>query len=76
MKEKIMAYIFENLLNEETEITADTPLYTSGLVTSMGHLKLVNYLERTFNVSIPMNELSMDNFDTVNLITEFIQERK
>jgi acyl carrier protein len=66
MKEKILAYIVENLLNEETDITSDTPLYTSGLITSMGHLKLVNYLERTFDLPIPMNELSMENFDTVN----------
>lgn len=76
MKEKIRTYIYENILNEETEITDDTTLYTSGLITSMGHLKLVNYLERTFDVSIPMNELTMDNFDTVNLITQFIQDRK
>mgnify|MGYP005847351361 CR=1 FL=1 len=76
MTEKILAYIVENLLNEEIEITADTPLYTSGLITSMGHLKLVNFLERTFDVSIPMNELSMENFDTVNRITQFIKERK
>jgi acyl carrier protein len=76
MNEEILTYIYEEIFNEEMELTDDTPLYTSGLITSMGHLKLVSYLERAFDVSIPMNELSMDNFDTVNLIAQFIQKRK
>jgi acyl carrier protein len=75
MKEKIHSYIFEDILNEEVDITDDTPLYSSAIITSMGHLKLVNYLERTFDVSIPMSEVTLEKFDSINLITKFIQSR-
>ena len=76
MKNQLLKYIYENLLNKEVEIDEDTPLYTSSLITSMGHLKMINFIERTFEISVPMSKISMENFDTVNQIAEFIQNVK
>jgi acyl carrier protein len=76
MIEKIRDYIVENILNGEVEVTDDTPLYSSGLITSMGHLKLINYIERVFEISIPAGKINMDSFDTINQIVRFIQEEK
>ena len=75
MKEKIRTYIIENILEEEIDLTYRTVLYSDGLLNSMGHLKLLNFLERTFNVSIPAGEVNMDNFDTINQICDFIQNK-
>jgi acyl carrier protein len=72
MKESILTYISEKLLDNEFNITYDTPLYSSSVLTSMGHLKLVNYLERTYEISIPMSKVNLDNFDSINMIVDFI----
>lgn len=71
MKEQIRSYIVENLLKNEVAITDDSELYSSGLLSSMAHLKLVNFIERTFDVTIPIRDISINNFDTINQIVEF-----
>lgn len=73
MKGKIRAYIYENILNGEVEINDDTPLYSSALITSMGHLKLINFLERTFDISIPAAKVNLDNFDTIHQMVQFVE---
>ncbi|MCX8128562.1 MAG: acyl carrier protein [Clostridia bacterium] len=73
MREEIHKYVYTNLLNNEVQIDDDTPLYTTSLITSMGHLKLINFIERTFDVSIPMSSLNLENFDTIKQIVQFIE---
>jgi len=72
MKEKLREYIVNNVLEDTLDITHATSLYNSGLVTSMGHLKLINYIERTFEIALPMNEIRIENFDTIEQISIFI----
>ena len=53
-------------------IDEQTPLYSSGILSSMGHLKLVQFLERRYDIAIPMWEVSIDNFDTVEQIAAYV----
>ncbi|MBD3317893.1 MAG: hypothetical protein GF344_19075 [Chitinivibrionales bacterium] len=76
MEEKIRSYIEENLLEGSETIESDSPLYTSGLLSSMAHLKLINYLESTFDISIPGDKISLDNFDTLGQIAGFTRQLK
>ncbi len=75
MKDQILTYIAQKLLKGESEITYDTALYSSGIMKSMTHLKLINYLERTFDISIEMNKIRIENFNTVNMITDYVQSQ-
>ena len=72
LRDNIRNYIYKSILDEEHKIKYNTHLYSNSLISSMDHLKLINYLENEFNISIPMNDLSIDEFDTVNQITDFI----
>ena len=73
MKQKIMDYIYETILDEEVDIKLDTALYSTSIISSMGHLKLINFIERNYDVSIPMNKLKIENFDTVKMICAFVE---
>jgi methoxymalonate biosynthesis acyl carrier protein len=75
MRNKILDYIINEVLNGESEITDDTSLYEGGLISSMGHLKLVQFLEHRFDVSLPMGEIDMENFDTVDQIADFVSSQ-
>lgn len=57
---------------QAAQIDEHTPLYSGGVLSSMGHLKLVQFLERRYDVSIPMWEVSIDNFDTVEQIAAYV----
>ena len=76
MFEQIKNYIQKNIMDDdEIELCYETPLYSDGLLSSMGHLKLLNFLERTFNVSIPQGDISLENFDSINQIVHFLNEK-
>lgn len=74
VSEKILSYIEDKLIDEAVDISGDTPLYSSGILNSMAHLKLMNFLERTFPISIPSHRVNLDNFDSLNQISLLVVE--
>jgi acyl carrier protein len=76
MRDQIRKYITDHILvGQALEIDDQTALYSGGVISSMGHLKLLQFLERTFRVAIPMNQVSLEEFDTVERIASFVEQR-
>jgi acyl carrier protein len=50
-------------------------LIDGGIIDSIGAVQLIEECIQTFNVLIHPAELSLENFDTVNRICEFIQSK-
>jgi acyl carrier protein len=56
-------------------ITADTPLFTKGLIDSLGILELIAWTEVNTGRTVPDERIRMDNFHTVARIAQvFIPE--
>lgn len=77
MNDKIIAYITDNLLFEELDdpLTADENLLESGLIDSLGIMKLVAFLEDEFNVSIPPEDLTIENFMTIGHMSAYLSKK-
>lgn len=70
-REKLLAYINGQLLTDPTHhAEADTPLFEDGWIDSLKILKLIAYVELIIGRKIPDGEIVMENFKTVNTITE------
>jgi acyl carrier protein len=54
-------------------IQEDTPLLSSGLVDSLTLIEFVAYLQKKFDVRIPSERLTIEQFDTVRRIEELVQ---
>lgn len=76
MKETIRAYILRNFLGPGRELGDDDPLFESGVIDSLGHLKLISFLEKEFSISLSMDDLTWENFDSVNKIAALVGARK
>lgn len=61
---------------DPSELTDDTPLITGGILDSISTLKLVNFLEEQFRITIEAHEAGVDNLDSVGQIVKLIQEKK
>ncbi|WP_046468245.1 acyl carrier protein [Allosalinactinospora lopnorensis] len=61
-------------LEERTRqpVEADTDLFASGLVSSMFAMELLVHLERSFGVAVAGPDLKLDNFRTVEAMTELV----
>lgn len=77
MNDKIIAYITDNLLYEELDdpLTADENLLESGLIDSLGIMKLVAFLEDEFQVSIPPEDLIIENFMTIGHMSAYLSKK-
>jgi acyl carrier protein len=71
----IIKYIQENLLNGkgEIELSPGDDLLGSGLLDSMAVMRLVGFLEDTFNIKIPPEDIVIENFMDVKAITNYVE---
>jgi len=51
-------------------------LTESGVIDSIGLLQLVDYLESTYKIEIPMELITPDNFDTLSGISQSVVKLK
>lgn len=70
----MVAWLNHRLVTE-IGISADTPLFTRGLMDSIRVLELIAYTEVAIGSVIPDSHIRMDNFHTVGRIAEvFVEE--
>jgi len=73
MKEVIKQYVIDEYLNEDDDITFDTPLISGGIVDSFSMVSLKRFLENKYKISIPDADASPEAFDSVNKICELVK---
>ncbi len=77
VKEELRTYIVSEFLPGESlgNLKDDTPLRTSGVLDSMGLLRLVSFVESHYGIELEAHETSIENFDTVNAISALIERK-
>ena len=71
--QKVRAFTLKELLkNPEYALKNDEPLFSSGLIDSFAMAQVGVYIETEFNLYIPDPELTVENMDTVDQITDKI----
>ena len=64
----------EFLPGEDPEnLTDSTELVTSGIIDSLATLKIVNFLEETYEISVEPHEADVSNLNTVADIASLVQ---
>ncbi len=77
MKEQIIEYIKKDiLLQEDFELKADDELLISGLIDSVNVMRLVTYLESIAEITVPPEDLIIENFNTANDIENYVNTKK
>ena len=74
-KPKIRNYIIETTLAETENIENDTLIFESGLLDSMGFLFLIEFLKDEFGVVTNDDELIVENFESINNIANFLDQK-
>jgi acyl carrier protein len=57
-------------------LTPTTPLMSSGILDSIGTLKLITFLEQEFNVQIEAHEVDQEHFETLETICGLVSSKK
>jgi acyl carrier protein len=77
IRDEVKKFIIDEFLPGEDpdELTPDTPLVSSGILDSIATLKLVTFLEETYDISVEPHEVDAENLDTLDLITTLISSK-
>lgn len=71
---KITSYL-EEAIGVQGVLNPDEPLIESGRMTSLQAVDLVMFLEEQFGIQIDAEDVSEDNFRSVNSVTELVMKR-
>ena len=58
-----------------SDVEVDESLFISKLIDSISFVDLLVAIEEKMKIKIKVNEVNTDNFDTVNMITTFIEKK-
>jgi acyl carrier protein len=77
IENQIQQYIAENLLfSDNFPYGADASFLGEGVLDSLGIMQLVTFVTTTFRVEVNPEDVSPDNFDSVNRLASFIRRRQ
>ena len=76
-KDLIRDFIKSNLIvfDEEADFTDDDNIFKMGFVNSLFAMKLLEYVERTFEITISDDDMDLTNFSSVNRIADLIDKK-
>jgi acyl carrier protein len=73
---QIRTFILEKFpLARKQQIKDSDPLLESGVLDSLGVLDLVSFVEQEFSVHVADDELTPENFQTIDRIAAFIESK-
>lgn len=77
MSVTLMYFICNVLLShrEEKTLTEDDDLLTSGRINSLGIMQLVTFIEEEFQVTVPAEDVTLENFRSVRTITGYLEQQ-
>lgn len=75
IREVVLEYVIQEYMeDQDDEITYDTALISGGYVDSFSMVSLKRFLETKYKISLPDDRATPEAFDTVDKITELVQE--
>ena len=71
-QEVLKQYISEELLNGSLQVNAEDDLLGNDLVDSMGIMRLIAFIEKKYEIKIPLEDVTIENFITVQAINTYL----
>ena len=74
----ILGFILSEFLagTQPNTVSLDQPLISSGIIDSVGTMKLVLFLEKSFEIDIEAEDITAGRLDTLRSIAALVTERQ
>jgi acyl carrier protein len=78
IKEEMRQYILNEFLPGEkaSNLHDDTPLRSSGIIDSVGLLRMIDFIESRYTIQVDAHEAGVENFDRIEDMATFIQNKR
>ncbi len=75
IQKTLQDFISKELLSGSFEVETDESLLADGMVDSLGMLRLVTFIEETYSIQIPPEDLVIENFFTIDVIASYLSDK-
>jgi acyl carrier protein len=76
VRDKIKSFIIDYFVKDSgLVLDDDLSFLEKGIIDSTGVMELVSFLETTFDIRLEDEEIIPDNFDSVNRLVNFVQQK-
>jgi acyl carrier protein len=76
IEKTIEQFIAEEILHSKDPIDHQESLFTTGILDSLGLLRLIAFLAEHFEVQVADEDVAPENFDSINQIASYVADRK
>jgi acyl carrier protein len=70
--QKVNQYVLQETFAEKNKIQNDSLIFKEGFFDSMGFIRLITFIEDEFGIKISDEDLTEENFESINAITSYI----
>jgi acyl carrier protein len=76
-QEALKRYLTQDLLSDHKNLnlSIDDNLLIGGLVDSLGIMQLISFIEQNFNIRVPPEDVTIEHFRSIRVISEYIESR-
>jgi methoxymalonate biosynthesis acyl carrier protein len=75
IEQKIKNYLQFDCSIDISKIDCDTSLFKSSILDSIDIIKMVVFIEKSFNVRVDVFEIGLDSFESINAITNYVENK-
>lgn len=76
MKEDLLKYLKEEIIGEpDLDFTSSDDILASGLVDSMNIVKYIGWIAEKWNIQIPPQDMTIENFVTIEAIEKYLKTK-
>jgi acyl carrier protein len=75
LRARIIAYLHDEFRIPKSDLDPEVKLVRTGVLDSVHLVQLATWLEETFGVTIPDQDIDVDHFDSVAMIVDYLEAR-
>ena len=77
MDQQLLDFINQEILADQAgvEVTADDELLVEGYIDSLGVMRLVGFIEEQLGLTVPPQDITIENFGSVSMLAAYLQQR-
>jgi acyl carrier protein len=76
LTQQIREFLVEEFLFGEGSVEPGDDLFETGVIDSLGFMRMLAYMDRTLGVEVSMSEIVMENFNTVEKVAAYVASRR
>jgi len=75
IKEELKAFFINNFTINEKLLSNDINIFDELGIDSLGMVLIITFLEKTYKIEIEQKEIVLDNFESINTLSNYIEKK-